>query len=107
MVDIALTLKIIPETNSMTSEVYCTCGSKVEPERVSILNSETCFSCAQVVQKNWQKPKGVMIWEGKTAPTIQVLSANQFNNHRAYNPYGRHTGRGSGIHKITKTTSCM
>jgi hypothetical protein len=49
----------------------------------------------------------VMICEGKTAPTIQVLSAEQFANHSKYNPYGRHTGRGSGLHRVTKTTSCM
>lgn len=107
MVDIALTLKIIPEINSMTSEVYCLCGSKVEPERVSVLNSETCLSCAQVVQKNWQKPKGVMLYGHKTGAEIQILTPDQFDNHRKYNPYGRHTGMGSGLHRMTKTTSCM
>jgi|LakMenEpi03Aug12_release.lakeMendotaPanAssembly.Ray.scaffolds.fasta_scaffold555373_2 hypothetical protein len=91
----------------MTSDVYCVCGSKVEPERVNVLNSETCFACAQVTQKTWQKPKGVMIWDGKTAPTIQILTPKQFETHREYNPYGRDTGRGSGLHRITKTTSSM
>lgn len=87
--------------------IICGCGSTVEQERVELLNSRICSSCANQTQKNWQKPKGVMIWDGKTAPTIQILSANEFNNHRKYNPYGRNTGRGSGLHKITKTTSCM
>ena len=87
--------------------VYCGCGKCVESERVTLLNSRICAACAQVTQKNWQKPKGVMIWEGKTAPTIQILSYEQFSNHSKYNPYGRHTGRGSGLHRVTKTTSCM
>jgi len=87
--------------------IICGCGSTVEQERVELLNSRICSSCANQTQKNWQKPKGVMIWDGKTAPTIQILSANEFNNHRKYNPYGRHTGRGSGLHRVTKTTSCM
>lgn len=87
--------------------VICGCGGAVEPERVSLLNSRICSSCAQQTQKNWQKPKGVMVWEGKTAPTIQILSTEQFSNHRKYNPFGRHTGRGSGLHRMTKTTSCM
>ena len=91
----------------MEKNVYCGCGSQVEPERVSIINSHICAACAAETQKNWQKPKGVMIYEGKTAPTIQVLSAEQFANHRIYNPYGRHTGRGSGLHRVTKTTSSM
>lgn len=87
--------------------IICGCGSTVEQERVELLNSRICSSCANQAQKNWQKPKGVMIWEGKTAPTIQILSTDQFSNHRKYNPFGRHTGRGSGLHRITKTTSCM
>jgi len=91
----------------MTPDVYCGCGSIVELERVSVLNSKTCLACAQVAQKTWQKPKGVMIYDHKTAPTIQILTPEQFNNHRAYNPYGRSTGMGSGLHRITKTTSCM
>jgi hypothetical protein len=91
----------------MNENITCGCGSLVEPERVSLLNSRICSQCASVTQKNWQKPKGVMIYGHKTGAEIQVLTADQFANHRKYNPYGRHTGRGSGIHRVTKTTSCM
>lgn len=87
--------------------VICGCGGVVEPERVSLLSSRICSSCAQQTQKNWQKPKGVMIYGHKTGAEIQVLTPEQFANHRKYNPYGRHTGRGSGLHRVTKTTSCM
>ena len=87
--------------------VICGCGGVVEPERVYLLDSLICSNCAQQIQKNWQKPRGVKVWEGKTAPTIQILSSEQFCNHRKYNPYGRNTGRGSGLHRITKTTSCI
>ena len=82
--------------------IKCNCGGYVEPERVALLNSCMCSKCAARVQKNWQKPKGVMVWDGKTAPQIQILSNEQFANHRKYNPYGRNTGRGSGLHRITK-----
>ena len=85
----------------------CGCSRPVEPERITLLNSRICSQCAAVTQRNWQPPRGVMIWEGKTAPTIQILSPSQFNNHRYYNPYGKLTGRGSGLHRITKTTSCQ
>lgn len=92
---------------SMNESITCGCGNAVEMERVTLLNSRICASCAQQSHKNWQKPRGVMVWEGKTSPTIQILNNEQFANHRKYNPYGRHTGRGSGIHRITKTTSCI
>lgn len=87
--------------------IICGCGSTVEPERVELLNSRICSACANQSQKNWQKPKGVMIFSHKTAAEIQVLTSEQFNNYRKYNPYGRHTGRGSGLHRVTKTNSCM
>jgi hypothetical protein len=31
---------------------------------------------------------------------MQVLSPDQFADHRKYNPYGRNTGRGSGVHRV-------
>ena len=50
---------------------------------------------------------GRMIYGHKTGAEIQILSPEQFANHRKYDPYGRYTGRGSGLHRVTKTTSCM
>lgn len=91
----------------MNSSIICGCGKPVEDERVSLLNSRICASCAQATQKNWEKPKGAMIWGHKTGAEIQILSPEQFANFRKYNPYGRNTGRGSGLHRVTKTTSCM
>jgi hypothetical protein len=92
----------------MTSPtILCGCSRPVEPERVSLLNSRICAQCANLTQRNKPLPRGVMIWEGKTAPTIQILSQTQFDSHRYYNPYGKLTGRGSGLHRITKTTSCQ
>jgi hypothetical protein len=38
---------------------------------------------------------------------MQVVSPENFADYRKYNPYGRYTGRGSGIHRVTKTTSCQ
>ena len=92
---------------NINQNIICGCGACVEHERVTLLNSRICSSCAQHSQKNWTKPKGVMIYGHKTGAEIQVLTLEQFANHRKYNPYGRHTGRGSGLHRVTKTTSCM
>lgn len=91
----------------MNESIICGCGDAVEMERVALLNSRICANCAQQTQKNWQKPKGVMLYGHKTGAEIQVLNNEQFANFRKYNPYGRYTGRGSGLHRMTKTTSCM
>ena len=87
--------------------IICGCGKAVEIERIQLINSRICASCAFETQKNHQKPRGVMIYGHKTGAEIQVLTHEQFTNHRKYNPYGRHTGHGSGLHRMTRTTSCM
>ena len=87
----------------MSNIVYCTCGVTIPNERVD-LGYKRCVSCAS---KTYVKPKGVMIWEGKTAPVLQILTTDQFSDHRRLNPYGRNTGRGSGLHRVTKTTSSI
>jgi len=48
--------------------------------------------------------KGVMIYSHKTAGEIQVISKESFGNYRKYNPYGKNTGRGSGLHRVSRTT---
>lgn len=45
-----------------------------------------------------------MIYGHKTAGEMQVVSVENFRDYRRLNPYGRHTGRGSGIHRVTKAT---
>ena len=82
---------------------FCRCGVTIPNERIG-LGYTLCVSCAE---KGFVKPKGVMVWGHKTGAEIQILSQDQFNEHRRYNPYGRNTGRGSGLHRVTKTTSSM
>jgi hypothetical protein len=80
------------------------CSSFIEPERIDILpNTKVCSSCAQQYIKLKPK-KGIMIYGHKTAGEMQVVSVENFRDYRRLNPYGRHTGRGSGIHRVTKAT---
>jgi hypothetical protein len=83
------------------------CHSSIEQERISILpNTKVCSSCAQQYIKLKPK-KGIMIYGHKTAGEMQVVSVENFRDYRRLNPYGRHTGRGSGIHRVSKATEYM
>jgi hypothetical protein len=80
------------------------CSSFIEPERIEILpNTHVCSSCAKQYIKLKPK-KGIMIYGHKTAGEMQVVSVENFRDYRRLNPYGRHTGRGSGIHRVSKAT---
>jgi len=81
------------------------CNNEVEQARVEILDSHICSKCAPNVKQVARK--GIMVYGHKTAGTVQIVSAESFQDYRKYAPYGRNTGRGSGIHRVTKTTSCM
>ena len=50
----------------------CRCGREIEQVRVDLLKSDKCSVCAQNVST--QKVRGIMVWEHKTAPSIQVVS---------------------------------
>jgi len=81
----------------------CTCGKDIPQERYN-LGFSICTSCSE---RHYIKPKGVMHFDGKTGGQIQILSSEQFTTHRKYNPYGKNTGRGSGLHRITRSTSSI
>jgi hypothetical protein len=84
------------------------CNNQIELDRLEVLpNTKVCSSCARLGINQPSKYKGSMIWSQKTNPELQILTTNQFDEYRKYNPYGKNTGRGSGIHRITKTTSCQ
>lgn len=80
------------------------CSSVIAQERLDILpNTRVCSSCA--IQYIKLKPKkGIMIYGHKTAGEMQVVSVECFKDYRRLNPYGRHTGRGSGVHRVSKAT---
>lgn len=80
----------------------CTnCRRIIPPARLEVLpNTEYCVECAA----KFVKPKkGAMHYGHKTAPTLIVMDGDFFNKEwKHYNPS---FGRGSGVHKITKSTS--
>ena len=81
------------------------CNNPIEEGRYE-LGLDVCKVCAfrgvgQISRK------GIMIYSHKTAGEIQVVSKESFNDYRRYNPYGKNTGRGSGLHRVTKTTSSI
>jgi len=84
--------------------ICANCDSLVEDERLQMLPlTRVCASCARQYVK--LKPrKGIMIYGHKTAGEMQVVSVENFRDYRRLNPYGRHTGRGSGIHRVSKAT---
>lgn len=82
---------------------YCKC--EVEQVRIELLNSFICSKCAPNIKQATKK--GIMVYGHKTAGTVQIVSEENFQDYRRLAPYGRNTGRGSGIHRVTKTTSSM
>ncbi len=82
--------------------VYC--KNAVHEERIA-LGFNYCVTCAS--KRPVAAYKGIMVFGHKTAGTMQVVSPENFADYRRLNPYGRYTGRGSGIQKVTKTTSSM
>ena len=77
----------------------CICGKTVEPERVAF-GLKVCKSCAFNGMSEPRK-KGIMIYGHKTAGECQIVSQDNFNDYRRLNPYGKLSGRGSGVHVVS------
>ena len=71
------------------------CFCKVSQARIDA-GYNYCINCAEHVQKL----KGIMCFDHKTAGEMQAVTPEQFSEHRKYNPYGKNTGRGSGLHRV-------
>lgn len=71
------------------------CFNKVSEARIEA-GYNYCRTCAEHIPQ----VRGVMCYGHKTAGEMQVVSPQQFAEHRRYNPYGRNTGRGSGVHRV-------
>ncbi len=80
------------------------CNSAVEQVRLD-LNMTVCSACAYKGIAQPEPVKGVMVYGHKTAGEMQIVSAGQFADHRKYNPYGRMTGRGSGVHAVMNSSN--
>lgn len=59
----------------------CGCGNQIPVERAS-LGYKTCITCSQAAYKG--RPRGVLCWDHKTAPTLQVLSPDTWKTQRKY-----------------------
>ena len=79
----------------------CICGKEIEPIRVEYGYS-VCASCAKAGRGDQPRYKGAMIFDHKTGGECQVMSGEDFADYRRLNPYGRYTGRGSGVHVKTR-----
>ena len=80
------------------------CNNHIESDRLIIVpDTKVCAICASKYKRT-EKPRGIMVWGHKTAGEIQIVSNENFREYRRHNPYGRYTGRGSGIHRVTKAT---
>jgi len=77
----------------------CICGKTVEPERVAF-GLKVCKSCAFNGMSEPRK-KGIMIYGHKTAGECQIVSQDNFDDYRRLNPYGKLSGRGSGVHVVS------
>jgi len=79
-----------------------TCTFPIELERLEILpTTRVCSSCAHSMKQ--VRPKGIMTFDHKTGGTIQIISDESFKDFRKYAPYGKNTGRGSGVHRMMRT----
>ena len=56
--------------------MICLCGNTVEPERVKLLEATNCSVCAR--KANVPRNKGIMVWDHKTAPTLQTVSESGY-----------------------------
>ncbi len=80
------------------------CSSAIEPARLSVLpDTQVCSVCAHRGHQQAPKVKGVMVFGHKTGGYIQVISEESHKDWKKYNPYGKYTGRGSGVHRMIKT----
>ena len=81
------------------------CTIFIEAERLELLpDTKVCSCCARNGASQKSKPRGVMVYGHKTGGYIQVISEEAHKDWKRYNPYGRHTGRGSGVHRMMSST---
>lgn len=76
----------------------CACGQTIEQDRLSVLpDTRLCSGCAVRLASRGMdksKPKGRMIYCHKTSPTIEILSADTFEESQKYYP---RFGMGSAV----------
>ena len=84
--------------------ICITCSLSIESERLEVLpETRVCSCCARQGIHQKPKAKGVMVFGHKTGGYIQVIDEETHKDWQRYNPYGKYTGRGSGVHRMMKT----
>ncbi len=79
------------------------CNGSIEEERLQVLpETEICSCCAK--RANPPRNKGVMCFSEKTNGVMQTIDPESFKEWQYYNPYGRETGRGSGVHRVMSSS---
>ena len=82
------------------------CTLPIELERLEILpDTKVCSCCARAGNGQKSRPRGVMVFGHKTAGAIQIISEDAHKEWKRYNPYGRYTGRGSGVHRMMSSSA--
>jgi hypothetical protein len=82
------------------------CDYPIEFERLEVLpETKVCSCCAKQGMGQKSKPRGVMVFGHKTAGAIQIISEDAHKEWKKYNPYGRYTGRGSGVHRMMSSSA--
>lgn len=76
----------------------CDCGLEIGADR-EMLGLTFCIECAKTVEK----VRGFVNYD-KTAGDLTVVSSSEFARFRSYAPYGKYTGRGSGVHRMSPPT---
>ena len=82
--------------------MICVCGRAIELERIKF-NLKVCKVCAHI-GRGQTKRKGIMVYGHKTAGECQIVSEDNFKDYRRLNPYGKYSGRGSGVHVVSPKT---
>jgi hypothetical protein len=82
----------------------CICDNPVEPER-SKFGLTVCKACAHAGVAQPSIMKGYQMYGHKTGDEICIVSPESFSDMRRLNPYGKYTGRGSGVHVVSKATA--
>jgi len=82
------------------------CTEVIEAERLEVVpGTLVCSGCARKGLNQQSKPRGVMVFGHKTGGFIQIISEESHKDWKRYNPYGKYTGRGSGVHRMMGSTS--
>ena len=74
------------------------CSSPIHPDRLKVLpNTTICVACSR--RAPVKKLKGAMVFLHKTAPTIQIMDADHFD--QDWSKYQPKFGMGSGVHRMS------